>query len=914
MEFEQRPDPDKLLRAIEQEEKPRAILKIFLGMCAGVGKTYSMLESAHQLLLRGADIQIGYVETHGRAETDALVQGLPMIPRKSIEYRGSTITEMDLDAILDMHPEWVLIDELAHTNAPGSRHPKRYQDVLEILDAGINVITTLNVQHVESRADIVRMVTGTAQREMLPDLILDRADEIELVDLSPDALLHRLAEGKVYHQEAKQRAAQNFFRRENLIVLREIALRITAERVDKEMRELPGISGSVRSSAARILVAISAAPHSAELIRSARRQADSMNAAWVAVYVDTLHQRRESEMQSLNNNIMLARDLGAEIVIITDSDIINGILRAAHTHNISQILLGRSLGNPWLERVLHGGTINEKLMRAVKQVDILIVSTQKDQTEKKQVLPFHEIKPVSGFLQYALPVLTITFSLLLCQVFIPARQYRSVGYILLFLLSVLSLIAGRGPLVLGAIISSVAWDYFFIPPYHTFLIQETEDILMILMFFLSAMISGIFTGRLREKEQIVRRREEENAALLAFTRDLSTAGNLDETATVIIQHAGRITGTRCALYTAQPFPGDTISPTPHKDSTIIPDAREYAVAAWVWTNKKIAGHFTETLPMAALRYYPLVGRQGMLAVLGIDMAHFLLITPELSALLDAFTHQAAMALERVGLGLSLQIAEMNAASEKLYQSVISSVSHELRTPLAVISSAAESLNDPAVMRNQHNISVLGAEITNATRRLQRLVENLLDMNRIESGTMMIKPEWCDMQEIAASALHIASGELKNHKVKVQIHTAHMLYRIDPLLIEQALANLLINAAHYTPQNSQIVLDIQQENQSLMISVQDNGPGIPAEYISSIFDKFYRVPGSRAGGSGLGLSIVKGFAEAHGGSISAMNNQKENGLIIQLILPVPMIKADKIDTEKSALPNVVRMYQGPGNEA
>ncbi len=878
-----RPNPDTLLRNIARQdtELTRPRLKVFLGMSAGVGKTYAMLRAGHDARTKGIDIVVGIVESHGRKETEALVQGLPVLPRHRLDYRGTLLEEMDLDAILARHPHLVLVDELAHTNAPGSRHAKRYQDVLELLDNGISVLTTLNVQHLESRADVVARITGIIVRETVPDSILDRIDEVELIDLSPDELLKRLAEGKVYTGERSLRATQNFFRKGNLTALREMALRVTAERVDRQLRDYMqtrNIPGPWKS-AQRILVAVSQSPQSVELIRWGRGLAQTMDATWVAVSVETLQMLGEAERAQREKNLALARELGAEVVTTTDTDVVRGVLRVAKEQNASQLLVGKSLGRGWL----WGKSILDRFLEESGDLDVLAVGTVHTKGVKRRLFPTPTRH--SGPWQYLLSAVTIGVVLLLSSFASPFLGYQSVSFILLLTVLLLPLFVGLGPVLLAALVSAAGWDFFFIPPPGTLAVGRPEDVLMLLTYFVVALVAGTLSSRNRIHQQAVRQREERATALYALTKDLSVASSKDGVVKATVDNLGRSFNADVVVFLGEPD-GD-ISSTPHPASTLAVDEKEYSVAAWVYWNERKAGRFTDTLPFAGATYYPISGPRYSLGVVGLRTASDAAPSSDQEALLVNLLSQTASSLERETLNELTKQAIVVQESERLYKTLFNSISHEMRTPLSAILAATEALSSTpgeAAERKE-----LEEEIHTAAHRMNRLVGNLLDMTRLDSG--MIRPsfDWCSVTDVVQSAVRKLQEELSDHAVMIAIADSVPLIKADFPLLEQAFANVLHNAALYTPTGSKIEVRARIEDDNCVVTVEDNGPGLPAGALDHVFEKFFRLPGSKAGGTGLGLSIARGFVEAHGGTLVA-ENRPEGGARFIFRLPIEKSEA------------------------
>ncbi len=873
-----RPDPDALLHALKKEEEQgsRASLKIFFGMCAGVGKTYDMLKAAHEAKFKGIDVVIGYVETHNRPETEALVAGLPLIPRKKTDYRGTALEEMDLDAILARKPRLVLVDELAHTNAPGSRHVKRHQDVTELLEAGINVYTTLNVQHLESRADTVAQITGSLVRETVPDSIFEEADEVEIIDIPPDELLRRLSEGKVYTPERSQQAIQNFFRKGTLTALREMSLRLTAERVDHQLRDYmktQQIAGPWKSGQ-RLLVAISGSPHSISLIRWARRMAYTMDASWLAVYAEPAAEISEASKSQLENNIKLARELGAEIVTTTGDDVAEALVRVAREQNATQILLGKP-GNSLPIRK----TLLERVIERSGHLDIYVVGGEGEgeMQPKGITLP----RPHSGIQHYAAAAVAICLVALICYPFTTFLGYQTVSLLLLLTVALLPLKLSAGPVIVAAALSALVWDYFFIPPQFTFVVARGQDILMLVSYFAIAAVTGTLTARIRARERAVRQREERTSALYTLTKDLSSAATQDDVARAAVTHIAKFFNARVAVFLSQPD-GDIFTEA-NPAGTYEVDPKEFGVAAWVYWNERKAGKFTDTLPFAQATYYPMSGPRYPLGVIGVRLSGETRLGIDHETLLENFVRQIASTLEREQLNEMTKKSIAVVESERLYKTLFNSISHELRTPIAAIISASESLRDERtsgeIRRN------LGDELHTAADRLNRLVENLLNMTRLESGRISPTLDWCDVRDLINAALGNLREELSGHIVAVEVDPEMPLVKLDFGLMEQALVNLLHNAAIYAPGGTRVGIRASVTGNECVISISDEGPGFSKESLPMVFEKFYRAPGIRAGGAGLGLSIVRGFVEAQGGRVTA-ETRPEGGALFTISLPLP----------------------------
>ncbi|QDQ42768.1 sensor histidine kinase [Methylacidiphilum kamchatkense] len=881
-EIENRPNPDALLEVVEKEEgeKRRGSLKIFLGMCPGVGKTYAMLQAAQVELNNGKDVVIGFVETHGRKETEQLTKGIPIIPRKIVHYRDILLEEMDLDAILKRKPQLVLVDELAHTNAPGMRHLKRYQDVLEILDAGIDVFTTLNVQHIESRTDMISQITGAPIYEKVPDSIVDMA-EIELVDLSPEDLLKRLAEGKVYIPEQARAAALNFFKEGNLRALREIVLRLAAEKAGKDVQEymqIMHILGPWKISH-RLLVAVSASPSSETLIRWTRRHAESLKCPWYAVYVETSRVLSEEDQQRLSKNIELAKELGAEIITTTDEDIVRGIIRIAKQRNITQIVLGKPRGRGLLEW-FKSRSLLHKLVRESGQIDIHIVGDDESVAKAPKTFP---LIPQSSFSQYGITCLVILAITLLCLWLNQWIGSRSIGMIYLLGIVIIALFVGRGPVLVAALLSAIIWDYVFLSPRFVTGIQGIENGFVVFTYFVVALVLGQFIARLRAQEKAERRREARISALYMLSQELSQAAGLDEIVIKVVEQLTHVFQAEVAVFLVNPY-NNKLSGLPHWASTLKVTEKEAGVANWAFEHGKAAGRFTENLPLSKAYYVPLTTHKGCVGVLGINIPGIQSLSFDQKSLIQAFANQIALVIDRQRLAELAEHARVVAESERLSRTFLNSISHEMRTPLAVITAAVESLSKEDRLISSTDQRVLLEEIKSATFRLNRLVRNLLDMARIESGRFKLKREWTDIHDLINLALKETEKELAGRPLTVNIQQGIPLVRIDFSLMLEALNNLLLNAAIHTPAGSPVELNVSVKKNALVLQVADRGPGIDPEMLTRIFEKFYRGTGAPPGGTGLGLSIVKGVVDAHGGKVQ-VQNRPEGGAVFSIILPL-----------------------------
>jgi two-component system sensor histidine kinase KdpD len=739
-----RPDPEKLLQQIAREEKSEGHLKIFFGMCAGAGKTYAMLESAHKAKRDGVDVIIGVVETHKRAETEELVSGLEIAPLAEITYRGSKFKELDLDGILQRKPQLVLIDELAHSNIPGSRHEKRYQDVLEILSNGIDVYTTLNVQHLESRANTVHEITGMKIRETVSDTVFERADDVELIDITPAELLQRLKEGKVYTQENSKIAIQNFFKKGNLTALREMALRLTAEHVDKDLLDYKSEKRieATWKSGQRLMVAIGTSPFSANLIRWTRRLAYSIEAPWFAVYVDATTELSELNKEVLLENLKLAKELGAEVITTKDTNIIAALIRVAREYNITQIIVGKSRPKG-LFAYLESRRFIRELISKSGEIDVYMVGGEREATEKKFNFQLRKVSQ-SPLWQYS----AVFFAITLANLFIfmaASFSYQSVSMMFLFIMTLLPLFElGPGPIMLGALLSAFYWDYFYIPPLFTFHISKTEDVLMLIMFFIVASVSGVLSSRIRLHQRSLQQREARTSALYNLTKSLSVAPGINDIADIARGHIENAFSTKVAVIFGT-LEG-RLNAVAHPASSFQLNDTDWNIANWVFNNGQKAGKFTSTLPNTDYLFYPLDSMRGRLGVIMLAPPNGQRLSFEQELMLSTIIRQVASAVERDQLNELAKSSLLHEESEKLYNTLFNSISHELKTPITTIITAKSALETDAAVVNSSFLSGLVEEVSKASERLLRLVENFLDITRVESGNIKLKLEWNSMED------------------------------------------------------------------------------------------------------------------------------------------------------------------------
>jgi two-component system sensor histidine kinase KdpD len=877
-----RPDPDALLERLKSEESeaPKGKLKIFFGMCAGVGKTYSMLQTAQKARTDGIDVVTGLIETHNRKETEELLEGLEKIPLKEIVYRESRFKEFDLDAALKRKPSLIIIDELAHTNIPGSRNVKRYLDVIEILNNGIDVFTTLNVQHIESRAETVRQITGAMIRETVPDSILHEADDIELVDITPDELLQRLAEGKVYTEERSKQAIQNFFRKGNLTALREMALRITAERVNKDLRDYKVEKNIFETwkSGLRLMCAIGPSPYSSNLIRWTKQLADSMEAPWIAVYVETDQKISDDNKAFLSQNFKLVKELEGELITTQDINVINGLIRVAKENNVTQIVIGKSRKSRF-KKLFSSTDFIKNLFLKSGDIDVYVVGGEREES-KSLLYDFRSTthSPISKyFYSAAIVVLFVIISFFLQSMV----GYNFISLLFLLIISILPLFNfGVGPVLFAALLSAVSWNFFFIPPRYTFHIERPEDALMFFMYFIVASVTGYFSTKVRTQQKFLRQREEKTRSLYYLSKELSAATGIDDVAGIALSKIEEMFQAETALFFTES--DKKLKAKPHPSGSFIANDIEWVFAQWCFSNNQKTGKFTNTLPNAEATYYPLKSKTGMHGVLGIKMKNDNLLSFEQEDLLTSFLEQITTAIEREYLNDLAKKSLLTEESEKLYKTLFNSVSHELKTPITTIISATSSLSEKKIFADEKAQLKILKEIKVASQRLHRLVENLLDMARLESGNLNLKRDWHSINDLLNSAVKRLKDLASNHKITVNV-VDDFVFQCDYALLEQALVNIIHNSIVYTPAGSEIIIEANSQNQNCIITICDEGKGFSQDDLNNLFKKFFRSPASGTGGTGLGLSIAKGLIEAHGGTITVMNGTN-GGAVFTIILP------------------------------
>ena len=918
----QRPDPDALLAHVQEQER-RAIrgkLRIYFGASAGVGKTYAMLSAARRMQAEGRDVIVGIVETHGRNETAALLDGLEVLPRKEIAYRDKHIAEFDIDAALARRPALILVDELAHSNAPGSRHPKRWQDVQELLEAGIDVFTAVNVQHLETLNDVVGGITGIRVSETLPDTVFDQADEVVLVDIPADDLLARLSAGKVYQPQQAERASRNFFRKGNLIALRELALRRTADRIgdDVQAYRIEKSINSVWKTDSDLLLCVGPGVNREHVIRSAAQLAGQLNAEWHAVYVETpqLQSLPSVQREHILKTLKLAQDLGATTAVLSGNTVAHEIVNYARSHNFSRIVLGRDHSKwPWQTSHL------KLIARDIPDIDLIeighVESSASLPSQNMSARPSSILDETSGgkklrYWPYVWTVAACIFTALLATPLMPHLDLANI--VMLFLLAevLIAVRFGRGPAVLAAFLSVAVFDFFFVLPRFSFAVSDVQYLVTFSVLLVVGLIVGQLTSGLRYQAKIAANREGRARALYEFARELSGALQAEQIFEITQSFIQRTFRAKAVLL----LPDDAarLSLSAHAttaadgknssnaDNSKIAAELDIGIAQWAFDRATPAGMGTDTLPGSTYFYLPLVAPMRTRGVLAIqpENRRWILI-PEQRRQLDTFAALAAIALERVHYIEVAQDALVHMESERLRNSLLSALSHDLRTPLTSLVGLSESLtmSKPPLADSQQEMA---QALHDESLRMRNLVSNLLDMARIQSGEVKFNLQWLQFEEVVGSALRASQSAIVHHEIKTKLARDLPLVRFDAVLIERVLCNLIENAAKYTPAGSRIVIAAGVSGHFLEVAVYDNGPGLPVGQEEAIFEKFTRGERESAkSGVGLGLAICRAIVEAHQGTIRAAHSP-EGGASINFILPLstPPAMPDADDSEITSL--------------
>src|SRR5215831_5760806 len=895
MSDDSRPDPDALLARVQREEKKRrrGRLKVFFGASAGVGKTYGMLLAAREKRAEGVDVVVGVVETHGRSDTAALLDGLEVLPQREVDYRGAQLREFDIDAALARHSDIILVDELAHSNVEGSRHPKRWNDVEELLDAGIDVYTALNVQHLESLNDVVGGITNVRVHETVPDTVFDHADEVELIDLPPDELIGRLKEGKVYLPEQAKAAIQNFFRKGNLIALRELSLRRTAERVEEQMRvyrEDQGIR-TVWQAGELVLVCIGPGELAERLVRAGRRFSAALHADWIVAYIETPQLQRlpAAERDAVMQNLRLAESLGATTVTLGAQQMSTTILDYAREKNVTKILLGKPTRKGWRRWLL--GSVVDTVVREADEIDVYLLGGELRRPGEAPVIARSRAYlglPESDGAKARWPryaVATVVPALATGVGFLVSGPNELINLVMVYLLGVVLVAArfGRGPSLVASALSVAVFDFFFVPPEFTFAVTDIRYIVTFTVMLLVGVVISTLAANLRTQARVAGYREKRAASLYTISRALAAADSEDEIVRAAAGNIGAEFGAQCTIL----FPNAAariVYPKGESQSYSLHGA-DLGVAQWVFDHARIAGRGTDTLPGADAVYFPISGASGPLGVLALLPSSLRRVfLPEQQRLLETFLNQVALALERVRLAETARNAQIKVETESLRNSLLAGISHDLRTPLAAIVGAASSLAEEPERLSEGARRELARTIYDEGQRMATLANNILDMARLDAGAVTLKREWVPLEEIVGGVLTRLRARLEGRPVRIALPKDAPLVKLDAVLIEQVLVNLLENALKYTPARTAIEISAEFAPGSVTVSVVDEGPGIPPGLEERLFDKFYRASPERAqSGVGLGLTICRAIVEAHGGTIRA-ENRIPHGAAFRFTLP------------------------------
>ena len=884
--WERRPSPEALLAKADREDRGK--LKIFLGAAPGVGKTYEMLMSARARQADGTDVVIGVVETHGRKETEALVAGLETVARTSVVYKERALDEMDIDAILARRPTLALVDELAHTNAPGSRHPKRYLDVLELLASGIDVYTTLNIQHVESLNDIVAQITRIRVRETVPDSIIDRADDIEIIDITPQDLIKRMQDGKVYVPKTARRAIENYFSPGNLTALRELALRRTAQRVDDQLlnhMQAHAISGPW-AAGERILVCLDHGRNGATLVRYARRHADRLRAPWTVIHLETAKSAflGEADKDRLAACMRLAEQLGAETVTLPAASVSRELLAYATANNFNHLIIGKSERSWWRERL--EGSITHDLIRHAGTISVHVMSGGTEEVAPRGVRtakPANRIKPKDYLFSLAFVSVAVVIGILLDQVL------NVQNLALVFLMGVLAsaVRGGLGPGLFASFLGATAFNFFFLEPRYTLTIRDPESVVALLFFLGTALVASNLAAAVQRQAMAARQRARTTEDLYLFSRKLAGTGTLDDVLWATAYQMASMLKVRVVLLLPEDGTIAVRAGYPPDDTLVDADI---AAARWAWEHDRPAGRAADTLPGAKRLYLPLRTGRGAIGVVGLDNdRQGPLLNSDQQRLFDALADQAALAIERIQLVADVDKAKLAAETDRLRTALLTSISHDLKTPLAAIMGSAGTIKDFGGGLSEEAKTELLTTVIEESERLHRFIANLLDMTRIESGAMIPNSAPHFVGDIVGSALARAAKITAEHRVETAIPDDLPMVKVDPVLLEQSLFNLIDNAAKYAPDGTTIRIDADDAGSTggmIYLRVMDEGPGLPPDDLERVFDSFYRVRkiDHVKAGTGLGLSICRGFIEAMGGSIVAANRSGRPGTVFEIGLP------------------------------
>lgn len=867
-----KPTPDELLEAIRKEEisQKKGKLKIFFGMCAGVGKTYAMLQEAHHRKKEGIHVVVGIINTHSRKDTEDLVHGLPIITPKKIPYRGSIFEEFDLDAVLQLKPQLALVDELAHTNIPGARHRKRWQDVEELLDAGIDVFTTLNVQHIESRKGLVESIAEIPIRETVPDSILERANSIEFIDLPPEELLQRLKEGKVYTGELSQIAIAHFFKVDNLTALREIALRLTAEKVEHDLHGLLAIGGRAWKTREKLLVAINSNPESEEMIRTARKKAFEMDAPWICLYVDTEKPLTANEQERLKKYLSLARDLGAEVLNIKDVNIAAAINQMASQKDVTQVILGRTTKTGWFHRVFQEDLVRS-LERENKNIDILIVRQNRLQTLYEKIFPKVQAKErvrslIPGYLLAVVVVAVITGIGKLLSVELAGLL---IGFLFLLGILFLSFFTGIGEVLFAAILSSLSIGFLF-----TTVLSSPENIIFMIFYFIIASTVGVSTTRLRREENLLKQRQDNLNRTIEIERQMGAAKDLNDLKNRLFSK----------LITSIPGEYEILTPMSWESKLpLLENPNEMAIATWVLNNGKMAGWSTNTLSSAQAIYLPIKYREKNIGVFVYQPAQTktTLSQGELD-FLQNILFRLGIFIERFSITEEEKVVDLTNQIEKMHQGILQTVSRGFNRPIDRIFDSFYKVDHSYAFSTE--MQNLFEQTVNSANDLKIIIDNILMISELESGRVSFQLERYDIHELVKACRLEIFSLIKDHEFILDVPPETPNLPFDFRLMKSALKNILINALQHSPEKAPIKISLILHGASYSLSVIDEGPGISSEVIPLIFTKFYQVPTTPSPGIGIGLAIVKSIVDLHKGSI-VIDQNKPKGTIFTVILPL-----------------------------
>ncbi len=872
----ERRTPEELLITIKREErqKNKGRLKIFLGMSAGVGKTYAMLEEAQELRKSGIEVYVGVIDTHDRHDTAALLNGLNIIPERIVNYKGKEFKELDVDAIIRIKPYLVLIDELAHSNIPGLRHAKRWQDVMEILDHGINVYTTLNVQHIDSLNDIVETITEAHVRETVPDLMIENADSIQLIDITPDELIQRLREGKVYFGSQSRIAPLHFFQKDKLTALREIVLRYAAEKIDRDLQNTLPTSTNVFEWKPRekLLVAISHSPHSQKLIRATRRIAAAINAPWIAAYVDSGKTLNEEDRTQLTQNLQLARDLGAEIVTIIDPDIAEGIQRICRQKGITQIILGRTPTRPFVD-LFKRNTLLEKISSECPDIDVHVIRQERlsvKYRKKNFNFPQH-----TALIQYVFVFLFICLLAGINFMFLPVIGYKIIGAIFLIGLLFISLFFKRGPILFAVALYALIWSIFFIPPLNQFDIDSYEDLALLILYSFTALAIGILVNRSREHQEMLIKSEESVRSLYDIVQLIASASSPSDIIKEVKDQLKKKFAGEFEVLVKQIDDGLLLD----KPINLLDNEEEKAAALWVFENGKEAGWSTNTLPLAKNFYIPLKNFQEVLGILVYRPKENKFLSHEENIYLYTVCRQLASYFERLFSEERTKQSEQKKQMENIHTTILNRLSQEFERPLKIGKNAIETWKH----KTQENKEV--RDVEKSFDVFIKILSNISSMAQLSQGSIQPNPSLHNIRNIIEECCKNIKKIKNDHIIKIKIEDELPLVSFDYYLIYLLLNNLIINAFEYSPSASTVEIEAKTSGRFLVLSVADEGKGIPEDQLESIFEKFYRLPeATTSPGAGLGLAIAKAIAEAHDGYLQ-VENLPEKGAKFSFYLPM-----------------------------